>query len=89
MNLQYILIVKARPRVFIPINEWKRIIRKFRGIDQENVDIPVWHIQEVRKRQKDFQDHIEQAMDFDQAMDALESSSDVHALILPPQAGFC
>ncbi len=73
MNLQYISDSKGKTTgVFIPINEWKKIIRKFRGIDLENVDIPVWHIQEVRKRQKDFQDHIEQAMDFDQAMDALE-----------------
>ncbi|HOI01055.1 MAG TPA: hypothetical protein PLE85_11025 [Bacteroidales bacterium] len=73
MNLQYISDSKGKTTgVFIPINEWKKIIRKFRGIDLENVDIPVWHIQEVRKRQKDFQDHPEQAMDFDQAMDALE-----------------
>lgn len=73
MNLQYISDSKGKTTgVFIPINEWKKIIRKFRGIDLENVDIPVWHIQEVRKRQKDFQDHPEQAMDFDQAMDAIE-----------------
>ncbi len=73
MNLQYISDSKGKTTgVFIPINEWKKIIRKFRGIDLENVDIPVWHIQEVRKRQKDFQDHPEQAMEFDQAMDALE-----------------
>jgi hypothetical protein len=73
MNLQYISDSKGKTTgVFIPINEWKKLILKFKGIDLENVDIPAWHIQEVRKRLKDFQDHPEQAMDFEQAMDAIE-----------------
>lgn len=73
MNLQYISDSKGKTTgVFIPINEWKKIVQKFKGIDLDNVDIPAWHVQEVTKRLKDFQDHPEKAMDFEQAMDAIE-----------------
>jgi len=36
--------------VFIPIAEWNELKAKYKGIDQEQIDIPNWQIQEVRDR---------------------------------------
>ena len=73
MNLQYISDSKGKTTgVYIPINEWKKLVSKFKGMGLDNFDIPEWHMQEVSKRLEDFQNHPEQALDFDLAMDGIE-----------------
>lgn len=58
--------------VFIPIKEWNALINKYKGIEQEEVDIPIWHMDVVKNRLEDYQKNPEQALDFDTAMDDIE-----------------
>ena len=74
MNLQFISDSKGKTTgVFIPINEWNVLKKKYKGIEQEELFIPSWQMDEVRNRIKDHNDHPEQAMDFDTAMDEIDA----------------
>jgi len=69
MNLQFISDSTGETTgVYIPIKEWNELKSKFKGIEQEEIDIPQWHKDIVRQHSKD----PEQAMDFDMAMDDIE-----------------
>lgn len=73
MNLQYISDSKGQTTgVFIPINEWNELKKKYKGIDKEEFDIPQWHKDMVRERIEDYKKNPESAMDFDTAMDDIE-----------------
>lgn len=73
MNLQYISDSTGKTTgVFIPISEWNELKAKYKGIDQEQIDIPAWQMQEVRKRLDDYKNNPEQALDFNTAMDDIE-----------------
>ncbi|QTY26808.1 addiction module protein [Flavobacterium sp. CS20] len=71
MNLQYISDNTGKTTgVFIPISEWNELKNKYKDIEQ--VDIPSWQIEEVRKRLDDYKNNPEQALDFDATMDDIE-----------------
>ncbi len=73
MNLQYISDGKGQTTgVFIPISDWNELKNKYKGIDEEQIDIPTRQMDEVRKRLADYKKNPEQAMDFDAAMDDIE-----------------
>lgn len=73
MNLQYISDSKGQTTgVFIPIKEWNELKNKYEGIEKEEVDIPGWHMDLVRKRLEDYKNNPGQALDFDTAMDDIE-----------------
>jgi len=73
MNLQFILDSTGKTTgVFIPIKEWNELKNKFKGIEQEEIDIPAWHMDVVIKRLEDYKNNPAQAMDFDTAMDDIE-----------------
>ena len=73
MNLQYISDSTGQTTgVFIPIQEWNALKNKYKGIEQEEVDIPVWHMDVVKNRLEDYKNNPEQALDFDTAMDDIE-----------------
>ena len=73
MNLQYISDSTGKTTgVFIPISEWNELKAKYKGIDQEQIDIPAWQMQEVRKRLDDYKNNPEQASDFNATMDDIE-----------------
>jgi hypothetical protein len=73
MNLQYISDSTGKTTgVFIPISEWNELKAKYKGIDQEQIDIPTWQMQEVRKRLDDYNNNPKQALDFNTAMDEIE-----------------
>lgn len=73
MNLQYISDSTGKiTGVFIPIAEWNELKNKYKGIEQERIDIPLWQVNEVRKRLADHERNPGQAQDFDAAMDAIE-----------------
>lgn len=73
MNLQYISDSKGKTTgVFIPINEWNKLKSKYKGIEQEEVDIPEWHKYLVRERLADYRKNPDSAKDFDDAMDDIE-----------------
>ena len=75
MNLQYISDSTGKTTgVFIPIYEWNELISKYKGIEQEQIEIPAWQMDEVRKRLQDYRNDPEQALDFDIAMDDIEKS---------------
>lgn len=73
MNLQYISDSTGKTTgVFIPIKEQDELKSKYKGIEQEEVDIPAWHMDVVRKRLEDYKKNPDQALDFDTAMDDIE-----------------
>lgn len=73
MNLQYISDSTGKTTgVFIPITEWNELKSKYKGIDQEQIDIPAWQMDEVRRRLDDYKSNPKQALDFDAALDDIE-----------------
>ena len=71
MNLQYISDNTGKTTgVFIPISEWNELKNKYKDIEQ--INIPNWQIEEVRKRLDDYKNNPKQALDFDTAMDDIE-----------------
>jgi hypothetical protein len=73
MNLQYISDSKGRTTgVFIPIQEWEDLKARYKGLEEEEVDVPDWHKDLVRKRLDQYRKDPDAAMDFDSAMDDIE-----------------
>jgi hypothetical protein len=60
--------------VYIPIKEWNELKSKFKEIEQVEIDIPGWHKDIVRQRLTDYKKNPGHAMDFDAAMDDIESA---------------
>jgi hypothetical protein len=74
MNIQYISDSKGQTTgVFIPINEWNNLKNKYKGIEQEEVDIPEWHKDLVRQRVENYRRNPGSAMDFESAMDDIDN----------------
>lgn len=74
MNLQYISDNMGKTTgVFIPISEWNELKSKYKGIEQEQVDIPTWQMDEVKKRLQEYRGNPAQALDFDAAIDDIEN----------------
>lgn len=75
MNLQFISDSTGKTTgVFIPINEWNELKNRFKGIEQEEIDVPQWHKDIVRNRLNDYNKNPGMALDFDAAMDDIEKS---------------
>ena len=75
MNLQFISDSTGKTTGdYIPIQEWNELKDKFKGIEQEEIDIPAWHKDIVQDRLADYKKNSAQALDFDAAMDDIESS---------------
>lgn len=73
MNLQYISDSTGKTTgVFIPIKEWNALKNKYKGIEQEEIDIPAWHMDVVRKRLDDYKSNPDKTFVFDAAMDDIE-----------------
>ena len=73
MNLQYISDSNGKTTgVFIPISEWNELKSKYKGIDQEQIIVPNWQIEEVRKRLDEYKNNPNHALDFDTALDDIE-----------------
>lgn len=58
--------------VFIPIKEWNELKSRFKGIEEEELTVPAWHVDLVRKRVSNYKNDPGQAIDFDTAMDDIE-----------------
>ena len=75
MNIQYISDSTGKTTgVFIPIAEWNELKSKYQGIDQEEIAIPPFQMDEVQKRLTDYRNNPDNAMDFDNAMDDIEKN---------------
>ncbi len=71
MNLQYISDDTGKTTgVFIPISEWNELKSRYKDIEQ--IDIPKWQLKEARLRLDNHQNHPEQALDFEKAMDDID-----------------
>ena len=74
MNVQFISDSKGKTTgVFIPINEWNVLKNKYKGIEQEELNIPSWQLDIAIARLEDYKNNPDQAMDFDKAMDEIEA----------------
>lgn len=74
MNLQFISDSKGQTTgVFIPINEWNELKRKYKGLDQDEMEIPSWHMDIVMERIADYEKNPDQALDFEKTMDEIEN----------------
>ena len=75
MNLQYISDSSGKTTgVFIPIKEWLKLKKQFDGLEQAEVNIPIWHINEVKRRLAEFKKKPDQVLDFDTTMDEIEKN---------------
>ena len=73
MNLQYISDSTGQTTgVFIPINEWNNLKSKYKGIEQEELEIPEWHIRLVQHRLEEYSKNPDSALDFDSALNEIE-----------------
>ena len=73
MNLQYISDSTGQTTgVFIPINEWNNLKSKYKGIEQEELEIPQWHIRLVQQRLEEYSKNPDSALDFDSALNEIE-----------------
>lgn len=73
MNLQYISDSDGQTTgVFIPIKEWNKLRKKFKGIEQVEKNIPLWHKDLVKERLEEYKTNPSLALDFDNAMDDIE-----------------
>lgn len=72
MNLQFISDSKGETTgVFIPINEWNVLKNKYKGIEQEELEIPSWHMDIVMERLADYKNNPDQVLDFEKTMDEI------------------
>ena len=73
MNFQYISDNTGKATgVFIPISEWNELKSRYKDIDKEDTDIPVWQMIEVKSRLQEYRNSPEQGLDFDSVMDDIE-----------------
>ncbi len=73
MNLQYISDGEGETTgVFIPIKEWNKLRKKYKGIEQEVDDIPQWHKDLVRERLAKYEKNPGSVLDFDDTLDEIE-----------------
>ena len=73
MNLQYISDGEGETTgVFIPIKDWNKLRKKYKGIEQEVDDFPEWHKNLLKERLSDYEKNPDITMDFDDTMDEIE-----------------
>ncbi len=73
MNLQYISDGEGETTgVFIPIKEWNKLTKKYKGIELEVDDIPGWHKDLVRERLAAYEKNPDSTLDFDDTLDEIE-----------------
>lgn len=64
MNLQFISDSTGKTTgVFIPIEAWNKLKLKFKGIDQEEFDLPIWHKSVVNERLESYSRSDQDAID--------------------------
>jgi len=68
INLQYISDGKGKTTgVFIPISDWKKLKRRYKGIEDTATEVPDWQKDLVRDRIKNSKE--EDLLDWDQVKD--------------------
>jgi hypothetical protein len=74
MSLQYISDNKGQTTgVFIPIEEWNNLKNKYKGIEEEELEIPSWQLSELDNRVEEYRKNPTQILDFNQAVKDIEN----------------
>ncbi len=74
MNVQYISDSNGVPTgVFIPMSDWNKLKEKYNDIETELNNIPDWHKTELDKRLTDYHNNPDQVLDFDQAINDIDT----------------
>ena len=75
MSLQYISDNKGQTTgVFIPIEEWNNLKNKYKGIEEEKLEIPSWQFSELDNRVEEYRKNPTQTLDFNQVMKDIENN---------------
>lgn len=73
MNLQYISDSQGKTTgVFIPIKEWEDLKARYKGLEDETMEVPDWHKDLVEKRLAEYNSNPGIAMDFDAAIEDID-----------------
>jgi hypothetical protein len=73
MSLQYISDSTGQTTgIFIPIDEWNEMKKKFRGIEQEEIDIPDWQKNIIQERIAEYRKNPLMELDAFSALDDIE-----------------
>jgi len=73
MSLQYISDSTGQTTgIFIPIDEWNEMKKKFRGIDLFEIDIPDWQKSITQERLAEYRKNPSRELDADSAIDDIE-----------------
>ena len=73
MSLQYISDNKGQTTgVFIPIEEWNNLKNKYKGIEEEELEIPSWQVSKLDNRVDEYRKNPTQTLDFNQAIEDIE-----------------
>ena len=74
MSLQYISDSNGKTTgIFIPIDEWNEMKKKYNEIEKEEIVIPSWHIDAVRERVVDYNKNPSQVTDLNIALNDIEN----------------
>jgi len=73
MSLQYISDSNGQTTgIFIPIDEWNEMKKKFRGIEKEEIDIPDWQKNITQERIAEYRKNPLMELDAFSALDDIE-----------------
>lgn len=73
MSVQYISDDHGKTTgVFIPIQDWNKLKKKFIGLDEEAFELPSWQINELNDRMADYERNPSHTTSFQDAMEDLE-----------------
>jgi hypothetical protein len=73
MSLQYISDSSGKiTGVFLPIDEWNELKKKYQDIEQTVEQVPEWHINMVQERVVEYKRNPTQVLDADSAIDEIE-----------------
>jgi len=73
MSIQFITDSSGKNTgVYIPIEQWKRLKSKFRELEDEEVDIPEWHKEELDTRLESYSENPDDVIDAEAALKDIE-----------------
>ena len=73
MSLQYISDNKGQTTGgFIPKEDWNNLKNKYKGIEEEELEIPSWQVSKLDNRVEEYRKNPTQTLDFNQAIEDIE-----------------
>ena len=58
--------------VFIPIQDWNKLKNKYTGLEEEELELTAWQINELNNRMAEYERNPSNTTSFQDAMDDLE-----------------